>query len=135
MNSQLNSKQLAAIKLLVAGVSQKDTALQLGVAPETVCRWGKENPFQARLGAELSQIHEENRILMRALTRKALLALSNILDSESANPRTKLLATAQVLSQSQLDRDGEYLFGPEDASEFEKYRALVKYSREQSLIK
>ena len=93
----LTPPQAAAVGLLLAGKSGKQTATELGVSEETVSRWRNGSPsFVAALNVGRAELHDSQLDALRQLRRKALDTLTELLEADDAG--TKLKAVGLVLA-------------------------------------
>ena len=92
----LTPTQAAAVGHLLAGKSGKDTAGLVGVSEETVSRWRNGSPsFAAAMNVGRAELHNEQLDTLRQLRRKALDALTGLLEADDT--AVKLKAVGLVL--------------------------------------
>lgn len=112
---RLTDKQLKAIDLLVAGLTDTEVAEQLGVARQTVNEWKNRNPaFIAELNRRRKAVYEASLNKLVNLTHKAI----EIVEKEIEAGNWKL--ALEVLKMAGLDyRNSRITFGEIDEDEIE----------------
>ena len=99
--SELNSKQIKAIPLLVTGMSDNEVAEQVGVSRQTVNKWkNQDDDFIYELNKQRSEIWNQFGDLYRSLIPKAIKTLEECLDSE--DPKMRLGAARMILGNFKL---------------------------------
>jgi len=84
-NKGLSSKQKSAIKLIILGCNDQETARRVHVSRETVCNWRNHNPaFIAELNTQSQALWQANTNRLRLLMETAIevLELDLVEDSE-----------------------------------------------------
>jgi transposase len=94
--NKLTSKQLKALPLMVQGMSGKDVAKEVSVAPQTVSEWKKSPEFMATLNSLRMEALESAACLLQQSPSKAVQALINLMEN-SENEETKRKAALDVL--------------------------------------
>ncbi len=127
---RLTDKQLKAIDLLVAGLTDTEVAERLGVARQTVNEWKNRNPaFIAELNRRRKAVYEASLSKLVNLTHKAIEIVKK--EIEAGNWKLAL----EVLKMAGLDyRNSRITFGEIDEDEIEAdmraKKAFAEHSRE-----
>ena len=102
---KLSPQQIQAIDMLIAGRGVVETALELGIAYETLSRWRNHDAaFIAACNARRYLVWESNAERLRQLATKAVAVIDTLLDSEKESVRLK--AAQMVLAGSGLHQIG-----------------------------
>lgn len=128
----LNERQLRAIPLLVAGMSQRDVAKRLHTHAMQITKWRREPEFRAALEQARKDCFDEGIGQLKAAVTEAVRVLREALDSDDESIRlaaaSKILGPAidiSGLKKAALDVD---IHRPriEDEPETEEDRELVR---------
>jgi hypothetical protein len=108
----LSVQEARAITLLVAGYSVRDTAIKIGITPESLSRWNKNPHF---LEAKQKAIDTLYHAAMAELTEGMQLAcreLINIIKDPDCPAKTKIAAIATLLNTIGKHKASNYLSEP-----------------------
>lgn len=86
----LTPKQQEAAALVAAGKTQRQAAEAVGVSPQTLTAWAKNEAFKSQVQALLQPAHEGVQTALQGLHQRAAEVLASLL--ETAPPATKLQA-------------------------------------------
>ena len=91
----LTPRQLRAVSLLAQGKSQRQTARDIGVTPQTLCVWVKLPEFETQLQTLVGQSQAETLAMLRGQRIKALETINHLMDTAPA--ATRLQAARTIL--------------------------------------
>ena len=100
--SELNERQQLAVALLASGVRNKDVSEQLGIARVTLAAWLQQPAFKYALDVERVRAIDAIHARILSVADKALSALVEILDDQTA-PAPARVAAARVILGRVLD--------------------------------
>ena len=86
----LTPKQQEAAALVASGKTQRQAAEAVGVSPQTLTAWAKNEAFKRQVQALLQPAHEGVQTALQGLHQRAAEVLASLL--ETAPPATKLQA-------------------------------------------
>lgn len=86
----LTPKQQEAAALVASGKTQRQAAEAVGVSPQTLTAWAKNEAFKSQVQALLQPAHEGVQTALQGLHQRAAEVLASLL--EIAPPATKLQA-------------------------------------------
>ena len=86
----LTPKQQEAAALIASGKTQRQAAEAVGVSPQTLTAWAKNEAFKSQVQALLQPAHEGVQTALQGLHQRAAEVLASLL--EIAPPATKLQA-------------------------------------------
>ena len=90
----LTPKQQEAAALVASGKTQRQAAEAVGVSPQTLTAWAKNEAFKSQVQALLQPAHEGVQTALQGLHQRAAEVLASLL--ETAPPATKLQAIRLV---------------------------------------
>ena len=88
--ADLTPKQQEAAALVASGKTQRQAAEAVGVSPQTLTAWAKNEAFKSQVQALLQPAHEGVQTALQGLHQRAAEVLASLL--EIAPPATKLQA-------------------------------------------
>ena len=88
--ADLTPKQQQAASLIASGKTQRQAAEAVGVSPQTLTAWAKNEAFKSHVQALLQPAHEGVQTALQGLHQRAAEVLASLL--ETAPPATKLQA-------------------------------------------
>ena len=88
--ADLTPKQQEAAALIASGKTQRQAAEAVGVSPQTLTAWAKNEAFKRQVQALLQPAHEGVQTALQGLHQRAAEVLASLL--ETAPPATKLQA-------------------------------------------
>ena len=88
--ADLTPKQHEAAALIASGKTQRQAAEAVGVSPQTLTAWAKNEAFKSQVQALLQPAHEGVQTALQGLHQRAAEVLASLL--EIAPPATKLQA-------------------------------------------
>lgn len=94
--NEFSAKQIQAIGLLAHGVSCRDVAKELSVAPQTISEWKKSPSFVARVNDLKMEALETARIALQQSSNIAVRTLIEIAE-KSDNDETRRKAAMDIL--------------------------------------
>jgi len=92
-------RRARAVELIAGGHTTAETAAIVGVVPDTVARWRKDDRFRAQVEAIAQEARKEIGIRLGSLASKALHTLEEILDDPQAERWARLRAAENILSR------------------------------------
>jgi hypothetical protein len=101
----LNSRQLRAVDMLIAGMTNTEVAAEIGVDRTTVWRWGTDPFFRAELARRRHELWNSMADRMRALLPRAFDAFEKALDEGNWRAALAFLKLAGI-SDLSLDAIG-----------------------------
>ena len=110
MSSNLSPQQVKAITLLAMGKSSKEVAKDLGVSPQSVCKWRKSPHFQAQLNTLKWEALNSARDLLRAAAKDAVVGLVDTAKN-SKSDETKRKACRDIIELVGLSDPKSKLYG------------------------
>ncbi len=98
---ELTSQQLKAAILIGGGEKKKVAAKKVGVSPQTISYWGREDEFKELVGDIKREMMIDARNRLRSLLPMSLDNLESIIISSSSDA-IKLKAIKLVLDQAKI---------------------------------
>lgn len=134
----LNPKQLQAIPLLVTGMSRNETAATIGIHPDTLRLWDKDDVYAEALARQKAESYSENLQYAQSKLRTHLDlpevkyqqgAAKIIVEYDAQRMRANSTATVTVI----LDKLQAALAGKDDDALLADYAVLDSGSEQGSL--
>lgn len=98
---QLSQEQLNTLEYILQGMSDRAVAESVGVARQTVWAWRNEDPlFISELNRRRTEVWQESRERLKALTSRALDAMESTISSN--DPKASLDAAKFLLKGTRL---------------------------------
>ncbi len=116
--ANLKPKQEQAAFLLASGMLGKDVANTVGVTPETISSWRKDENFEICINRYRLEYVESARERLRLMTGKALSALEELIDKGSTDT-VKLKACSEVIKHAGFKNPEQLLWGIGRTSDIE----------------
>ena len=106
--TNLNSKQLKAINLLVSGKTDTETAELVGVSRTTIYIWkNKDFDFKAELNRNMNEVLQQARNKRISVLNKAYEVLEMALDKELEQEYPNPAAALNVIKNINIPLNGE----------------------------
>lgn len=95
----MDAKQARAILLLSTGVSNKETALALGVSVDCVQKWKAKGEFRKLLQSAIEQVYAQSVSELSLGATEAARELRRIITDPEISDRTRISAIALLFGQ------------------------------------
>ena len=96
----LNPRQRKALKVLQEGLTMKASAEAIGCSKRTLFNWLKDDEFLSQLRGQQDAAQAAALSLLIAASRRAVLTLIEIMDSELLPASTRLAASKTIIDES-----------------------------------
>ncbi|MBD2359232.1 helix-turn-helix domain-containing protein [Tolypothrix sp. FACHB-123] len=106
---ELTIIQARAIVLMIAGYSQRDIAIKLGITQTTISLWHRQSSFSENKRKAISTIFDASMADLIDGTQEAVRELRNIINDPETPQKTKISAITVLLSTALRYKGSNYI--------------------------